>query len=104
MQHYCPKLLHTNISVRDGIAKEGFAYGSVGYTTNRVSVGYNSDKHKIIIAVRSQSNAERAQVTMENLGCKGSAICLDSGLSCNLAVDGKGYFLTDRILPNYLYW
>jgi N-acetylmuramoyl-L-alanine amidase len=97
-------LFPPNMNVRDGIVLEGFQYGTVGYTTNRISYGYNKDKHKIVFAVRPQSNAERAQLTMENLGCKGNSICGDSGLSCNLAINGKGYFLTNRILSNYIYW
>jgi len=97
---YPPKM-----TVKNGIITEGFTYGTVGYTTNRVSLGYNRDTKKAVIAVRPSSNAERAVITMGNLGCENAAICLDSGGSAVLAVDGKKHVSTDgRLLSNIIYW
>ncbi len=96
---YPPKM-----TVKQGIAAEGFEYATVGYSTNRVSIGYNKDTGKAIIAVRPNSDAERAVLTMGNLGCENAAICSDSGISAVLGVDGKKYLSTDRVLSNILYW
>jgi len=57
---------------------------------------------KIIIAVEKNSNAEQALVTMAKLGCENNAICLDSGLSCNAAVDGEPFIVTDRQLASII--
>ena len=86
------------------LKKEGFSYNNVAYTTNRISIGYNKSKNKVIIAVRQSSNAERAIKTMTNLGCEGSAICLDSGGSVNLRINNKAIFKTSRALSNVIYW
>jgi exopolysaccharide biosynthesis protein len=86
------------------IVKEGFSPATVGYKTNRVSIGYNKTTNKIIIAVRPSSDSKRAVQTMTNLGCKGNAICLDSGGSVNLSVGNKLIYKTDRQLTNILYW
>jgi hypothetical protein len=75
---------------------------TVGRTCNRVSIGF--DGKNIILAVRPNSDASRAVETMSNLGCKGSAICLDSGESTNLRVNGKDLFKTSRKLPSIIYW
>ena len=85
------------------ITKEGFSPSTVGYKTNRVSIGYNKATDKAIIAVRPSSDAARAVKTMMNLGCD-NGICLDSGGSVNLAVNNKLIYKTDRLLTNILYW
>jgi len=86
------------------IAKEGFDPATVGYKTNRVSIGYNKATNKIIIAVRPSSDSKRAVQTMKNLGCEGAAICLDSGGSVNLNVNNKLIYKTDRQLTNIIHW
>jgi len=97
-------LFPLSYNLRDGMATEGWSYDSVGYKTNRVSIGYNSTKCAAIICVQKNSNAEEAQKAMVKYGCKNNAICLDSGLSCNAAVDGEPFILTDRQLANIIYW
>jgi N-acetylmuramoyl-L-alanine amidase len=87
-----------DMTIKQGIAKEGFPYNTVGYSTTRLSMGYNQERKQVVFAIRKKSNAERAQVTMENLGCKGNAICLDSGLSANAKVNGKELVSTNRVL------
>lgn len=86
------------------LKREGFSYNSVAYTTNRVSIGHNKAKNRVVLAVRSSSNAERAVQTMTNLGCSGSAVCLDSGGSVNLQVGGRRIFKTTRPLSNIISW
>lgn len=86
------------------LKKEGFSYGAVAYTTNRVSIGHNEAKNKIVLAIRTSSNAERAIQTMNNLGCGGSAICLDGGGSVNFRYNGVAHFKTSRALTNVIYW
>ena len=85
-------------------AKEGYNLAEVGRTSNRVSIGYRKLDNKIILAVRANSDAHRARTTMTNLGCNSSAICLDSGGSTNLRVNGKDIFKTSRPLSNIIYW
>ncbi len=95
-------LFPKDMTVRQGVAREGFILDEVAYETNRISIGY--DKKNIVIAVRPKTDGERAAATMANLGCTGNAIGLDSGGSCNLRVDGKDYFITSRVLPAIMYW
>lgn len=85
------------------LAKEGFIDPTIARSCNRVAIGYNKSSHKIILAVRPSSDAKRAIQTLQNLGCD-SGICLDSGSSCNLFVDGQALFQTDATLTNILYW
>ena len=97
-------LFPLSYNLRDGMATEGWDYTTVGYKTNRVSIGYNSTKCAAIICVQKNSNADDAQKAMIKYGCKNNAICLDSGLSCNAVVDGEPFTLTDRQLANIIYW
>lgn len=97
-------LFPTGMDVISGIKKEGFDPNQVGYTTNRIAIGYNKVTNKIVITVRPSSNAQRAVSTMKNLGCDGNAICLDSGGSVNLGLLGKLIFSTSRRLTNILWW
>lgn len=97
-------LFPTGMDVISGIKKEGFNPNQVGYTTNRVSIGYNKSTNKIVIAVRANSNALRSVSTMKNLGCDGEAICLDSGGSVNFGLLGKLIFSTSRRLTNIIHW
>jgi hypothetical protein len=78
------------------LKKEGFDPAKVGYATDRMAIGY--DGKQIVITYRPDSDAARAVKTMENLGCK-MAICLDSGLSSNMVLDGKAVITSDRVLP-----
>ena len=96
---YPPKM-----TIRDGLAKEGWTYDSVAYRTNRLAIGYNPATKKVVITVEKNSNAEQAIITTAKFGCEGNAICLDSGLSCNAVVDGEEFITTDRQLANIIYW
>jgi exopolysaccharide biosynthesis protein len=77
------------------LKREGFI-ADLGRSTDRMAIGY--DGKQIVIAYRPDSDAARAVKTMENLGCK-MAICLDSGGSSNLVLDGKTVITSDRVLP-----
>jgi hypothetical protein len=77
------------------LKKEGFP-ADVGRETDRMAIGY--DGKDIVITYRPDSDATRAVQTMTNLGCK-MAICLDSGLSSNMVLDGKAVITSDRVLP-----
>ena len=76
--------------------KEGFVgkFADVTRTTNRPIIGYRKKDNKIVIAVRENSNAERAKLTAKNLGLD-FAISLDGGGSTTLKVDGKYKFKGD---------
>ena len=76
--------------------KEGFVgkFSDVTRTTNRPIIGYRKKDNKIVIAVRENSNAERAKLTAKNLGLD-FAISLDGGGSTTLKVDGKYKFKGD---------
>jgi N-acetyl-anhydromuramyl-L-alanine amidase AmpD len=93
-----------NMTLKNGLAKEGWDYDSVGYKTNRIAIGYNPETKKAVITVEKDSNAEQAVITMGKFGCAYNAICLDSGLSCNAVVDGEEFITTDRQLANIIYW
>lgn len=70
--------------------KEGFVgkFSDVTRATNRPIIGYRKKDNKIVIAVRENSNAERAKLTAKNLGLD-FAISLDGGGSTTLKVNGK---------------
>lgn len=84
--------------------KEGFAkviengkekdYSDVTRITDRPIIGYRKKDNKIVIAVRPNTNAARAQQTAKNLGLD-FAISLDGGGSTTLKVDGKYKFKGD---------
>jgi len=83
---------------------EGWTDPSIARKTMRLSIGYNKTAGKVIIAVRSNSDATRAILTMKNLGCDGAAICLDSGGSVNAYFEDKKITATDRKLTNIIYF
>jgi exopolysaccharide biosynthesis protein len=76
--------------------EEGFVgtYADVLRTTNRPIIGYRKKDNKIVIAVRSSSNAQRANQTAKNLGLD-FAISLDAGGSTTLKVNGQYKFKGD---------
>lgn len=76
--------------------QEGFTgvYSDVLRSTNRPIIGYRKKDNKIVIAVRSASNAQRANTTAKNLGLD-FAISLDAGGSTTLKVNGKYKFKGD---------
>lgn len=94
-------LFPPQMTVKEGIVKEGFDYNTVGYATMRLSIGYNGKD--IVIATRPDTTAERSVSTMYNLMCDGKAICLDSGGSVNMVCNGEG-LTTTRVLTNIIYW
>lgn len=77
-------------------AQEGFtgAFADVLRVTDRPIIGYRKKDNKIVIAVRKNSNALRAQQTAKNLGLD-FAISLDAGGSTTLKVNGKYKFKGD---------
>lgn len=77
-------------------SKEGFtgAFSDVLRTTNRPIIGYRKSDNKIVIAVRANSDATRANLTAKNLGLD-FAISLDGGGSTTLKVDNKFKFKGD---------
>lgn len=76
--------------------KEGFVgkFSDVTRTTNRPIIGYRKKDNKIVIAVRENSNSERAKQTAKNLGLD-FAISLDGGGSTTLKVNGIYKFKGD---------
>ena len=76
--------------------EEGFTgkFSDVLRMTDRPIIGYRKKDNKIVIAVRKQSSASRAQLTAKNLGLD-FAISLDAGGSTTLKVNGKYKFKGD---------
>jgi len=76
--------------------EEGFVgkFSDVIRTTNRPIIGYRKSDNRIVIAVRSGSNATRASETAKNLGLD-FAISLDGGGSTTLKVNGEYKFKGD---------
>lgn len=86
--------------------KEGFTgkFGDVTRMTSRPIIGYRKKDNKIVIAVRSNSSAERANQTAKNLGLD-FAISLDGGGSTTLKVNGSYKFTGDgRKLYGGIIW
>ncbi len=75
---------------------EGFTgkFSDVTRATNRPIIGYRKWDNKIVIAVRANSNAQRAHETAKNLGLD-FAISLDGGGSTTLKVNGTYKFKGD---------
>ncbi|MDP4134043.1 MAG: N-acetylmuramoyl-L-alanine amidase [Bacillota bacterium] len=75
---------------------EGFTgiYSDVIKQANRPIIGYRKNDNKIVIAVRADTTAERANVTAKNLGLD-FAISLDGGGSTTLKVNGDYKFRGD---------
>lgn len=82
------------------LKKEGFP-ADVGRTCTRLAIG--KKVNKIIITMRPLSNASRAVKTLTNLGCD-SGICLDSGRSAEMVIDGKKLYRAKNTLTNIIYW
>lgn len=76
--------------------EEGFTgvYSDVLRTTNRPIIGYRKSDNKIVIAVRANSDANRAKETARNLNLD-FAISLDAGGSTTLKVNGAYKFKGD---------
>lgn len=76
--------------------EEGFCgqFSDVLRTTSRPIIGYRCSDNKVVIAVRSSSDADRANLTAKNLGLD-FAISLDAGGSTTLKVNGKYKFKGD---------
>lgn len=77
-------------------AEEGFVgeFSDVTRATNRPIIGYRKKDNRIVIAVRSNSDAKRASQTAKNLGLD-FAISLDGGGSTTLKVNGVYKFKGD---------
>lgn len=84
--------IYPNITVLE----EGFTgkFTDVMRMTSRPIIGYRKKDNKIVIAVRENSSATRAQQTANNLGLD-FAISLDAGGSTTLKVNGKYKFKGD---------
>lgn len=76
--------------------EEGFTgkFSDVTRATSRPIIGYRKKDNKIVVAVRENSNAERARQTAKNLGLD-FAISLDGGGSTTLKINGKYKFKGD---------
>ena len=76
--------------------QEGFTgkYSDVLRSTDRPIIGYRKKDNKIVIAVRSSSDASRANQTAKNLGLD-FAISLDAGGSTTLKVNNNYKFKGD---------
>lgn len=76
--------------------QEGFTgkFSDVLRTTNRPIIGYRKSDNKIVIAVRANTSAQRAQQTAKNLHLD-FAISLDGGGSTTLKVNGNYIFKGD---------
>lgn len=86
--------------------EEGFTgeFTDVMRMTNRPIIGYRKKDNKIVIAVRENSSAARAQQTAQNLKLD-FAISLDAGGSTTLKVDNKYKFKGDgRKIYGGLIW
>lgn len=77
-------------------SEEGFTgqYADVLRSTDRPIIGYRKSDNRIVIAVRSSSDATRAGLTAQNLGLD-FAISLDAGGSTTLKEKGKYIFKGD---------
>lgn len=77
-------------------SQEGFTgkFSDVLRSTNRPIIGYRKADNKVVIAVRSGSDATRANLTAKNLGLD-FAISLDAGGSTTLKQKGKYIFKGD---------
>lgn len=75
---------------------EGFTgkFSDVTRSTNRPIIGYRKKDNKIVIAVRANTDAARANQTAKNLGLD-FAISLDGGGSTTLKVNGNYKFKGD---------
>ncbi|MBQ7986612.1 MAG: DUF882 domain-containing protein, partial [Clostridia bacterium] len=86
--------------------EEGFTgkFTDVLRITNRPIIGYRKSDNKIVIAVRANTSATRAQQTAKNLKLD-FAISLDAGGSTTLKVGGKYKFKGDgRKIYGGLIW
>lgn len=77
-------------------SQEGFTgkFSDVLRSTNRPIIGYRKADNKVVIAVRSGSDATRANLTAKNLGLD-FAISLDAGGSTTLKQKGKYIYKGD---------
>ena len=94
--------IYPNITAAD----EGFTgkFSDVTRTANRPIIGYRKKDNKIVIAVRANTSATRAQQTAKNLGLD-FAISLDGGGSTTLKVNGDYKFSGDgRTIFGGLIW
>lgn len=78
-------------------------FSDIARVTDRPIIGYRSKDNKIVIAVRSNSNIERAKQTAINLALD-FAITLDAGGSTCLRVDNRNIFTTTRRLFSLITW
>ena len=95
--------IYPNITAEE----EGFTgkFSDVLRSTNRPIIGYRSSDNKIVIAVRSNSDASRANLTAKNLGLD-FAISLDAGGSTTLKENGEYIYKGDckRTLWGGIIW
>lgn len=78
-------------------------YSDIGRSTSRPMIGYNPYKKKIIIAVRSSCDINKAKQTLKDLGCT-TGITLDGGGSTVLKINNKLIRSTTRRLYSVLTW
>ena len=93
-------LFPPNMTVRQGIAAEGFDYSSVGYSTNRISMGF--DGKQVVAIARPATTAERAQQSLKNLDCN-MGTGGDSGTPATFFVDGKAMMASKNNIQAIVY-
>ncbi len=81
---------------------------AIGRITNRIMLGYNPQKQKVVITYRPDTDIQRGRLTLINLGCvddKGNVlgIGLDSGTPATFVKNGEAVRLANY-LDNIIYW
>lgn len=80
----------------------------VGRVTNRIMLGYNPQKNKIVATYRPDTDIQRGRQTLVNLGCvdsKGNVLGIggDSGTPATMVQNGKVIRLA-QYLDNIIFW
>lgn len=97
-------LFYNKKSLDEIMKEEGWVDAeSLRRKATRIAIGYNKTKNKIYATCRPESGGLRAIETMQNLGCGGSGICLDSGGSALFKCNDRVYHSTDRLLASIIH-
>lgn len=104
------KDIHLAVSVVEccpAVRQQGFApyvaFSSVGYQTNRIGIAYRKKDNKILLIHRPNTDINRFNQTMKNLGADFGG-SLDSGGSANFLADGKKINVTTRWMYAGITW
>ena len=97
-------LFHAGLTLPEIMEKEGWLDAeSLRRKAVRIAIGYNKTKNKVFATCRPESGGQRAIETMQNLGCDGAGICLDSGGSALFKCNNRVYHSTDRLLASIIH-